>query len=90
MDNPLHHFELHPLIHMSLMGIDISINKAIIAMWVGLVGVFFMFFLVVRGGLKVIPGKMQSLAEMSILFLRDMVTEYIGKEGVKYFPFATK
>ena len=87
MDNPLHHFELHPLIHISLMGIDISINKAIIAMWVGLVGVFFMFFLVVRGGLKVIPGKMQNLAEMSVLFLRDMVKEYIGKEGFKYFPF---
>ena len=87
MDNPLHHFELHPLINISLLGIDISINKAIIAMWIGLAGIFLLFFSVVRCGLKVVPGRMQSLAEMSLLFLRDMVTEYIGKDGNKYFPF---
>ena len=87
MDNPLHHFELHPLINISLLGIDISINKAIIAMWIGLAGIFLLVFSVVRCGLKVVPGRMQNLAEMSLLFLRDMVTEYIGKDGNKYFPF---
>ena len=87
MGNPLHHFELHPLIDISFMGIDLSINKAIIAMWVGLVGIFLLFFFVIRGGLKIVPGKMQSLAEMVLLFLYDMTTEYIGKDGKVYFPF---
>jgi len=26
MENPLHHFEIHPIFHMTLMGFDISIN----------------------------------------------------------------
>ncbi len=33
MESPLHHFELHPIVHLSVGGLDISINKAIIAMF---------------------------------------------------------
>lgn len=88
MDNPLHHFELHPLVHLSLLGFDISINKAIIAMWVALAIVFGMFMLVVKGGVRLIPGKLQSVLEMALEFIRDMVDEFIGKEEApKYFPF---
>ena len=88
MENPLHHFELHPLIHLSLMGFDISINKAVIAMWVGLVAVFGLFMLVVKSGVRIIPGKLQITAEIALEFIRDMVEEFIGKEEAhKYFPF---
>ena len=88
MENPLHHFELHPLIHLSLMGFDISINKAVIAMWVGLVAVFGLFMLVVKSGVRLIPGKLQITAEIALGFIRDMVEEFIGKEEAhKYFPF---
>jgi len=85
MDNPLHHFELHPLVHLSLLGFDISINKAIIAMWVALAIVFGMFMLVVKGGVRLIPGKLQSVLEMALEFIRNMVDEFIGKEV--YIPF---
>lgn len=87
MENPLHHFELHPIIPLTLMGHDISINKATLAMWGALAIVFVLFRLAIGGGLKLVPGKLQSLAEMTLEFLLDMVTEYIGKEGRKYFPF---
>ena len=88
MENPLHHFELHPLIHLSLMGFDISINKAVIAMWVGLVAVFGLFMLVVKNGVRLIPGKLQITAEIALGFIKDMVDEFIGKEEAhKYFPF---
>ena len=88
MENPLHHFELHPLIHLSLMGFDISINKAVIAMWVGLVAVFGLFMLVVKSGVRLIPGKLQITAEIALGFIKDMVDEFIGKEEAhKYFPF---
>ena len=88
MENPLHHFELHPLIHLSLMGFDISINKAVIAMWVGLVAVFGLFMLVVKSGVRLIPGKLQITAEIALGFIKDMVEEFIGKEEAhKYFPF---
>lgn len=87
MDNPLHHFELHPLIHLTLMGFDISINKAIIAMWIGLAVIFSLFMLVVSRGCTIVPDKLQSVAEIGIDFIREMVGEYIGKDGMKYFPF---
>ena len=87
MDNPLHHFELHPLIHLELMGIDLSINKAIIAMWIGMAVVFCCFRVVIAGGVSLVPGKLQSIAEMIMEFIRDMVDEFIGDEGKKYFTF---
>ena len=88
MENPLHHFELHPLIHLSLMGLDISINKAVIAMWIGLAFVFGLFMLGVKNGVRLIPGKLQITAEIALGFIRDMVEEFIGKEEAhKYFPF---
>ena len=88
MENPLHHFEVHPIFHMSLMGFDISINKAIIAMWVGLSIMFGLFMLVVKSGVRLIPGKLQVVAEIALGFIMDMVEEFIGKkEAPKYFPF---
>ena len=88
MENPLHHFEIHPLFHMSLMGIDISISKAVIAMWVGLSIIFGLFMLVVKNGVRLIPGKLQIVAELALGFILDMVEEFIGKkEAPKYFPF---
>jgi len=87
MESPLHHFELHPIISLTLLGYDISINKAILAMWAGMAVVFVLFRVAIRGGLSLVPGRLQNFAEITLEFLLDMVTEYIGKEGRKYFPF---
>ena len=88
MESPLHHFEVHPVIPIHVMGVDLSINNAVLAMWVGLAVVFFFFIVVVKNGVKTIPGKLQSVAEISLLFIRNLVDEFIGKEeGKKYFPF---
>ncbi len=88
MENPLHHFELHTLIPLNLLGIDISINKGILAMWVGLAVMFGLFMVVVKSGVRLVPGKLQSVAELALVFIKDMVDEFIGKEEArKYFPF---
>jgi F-type H+-transporting ATPase subunit a len=88
MESPLHHFELHPIIHLSVGGLDLSINKAVIAMWVGLVLVFGLFKLGSGSGRQLIPGKLQSVLEIAMEFIQGMVDEFIGKEeGKKYFSF---
>ncbi|MCH8157521.1 MAG: F0F1 ATP synthase subunit A, partial [Nitrospinae bacterium] len=70
------------------MGVDLSISQAVVSMWVGLAVVFGLFMLVVNRGLNPIPSKLQSVAEIFLEFLRDMVEEFIGKEeGKKYFSF---
>lgn len=88
MENPLHHFELHPIVHLSLMGIDISITKAVLAMWAGMAVIVGIFMLVVRRDLTLVPGKLQSVLEIAMEFIRGMVDEFIGEEeGKKYFSF---
>ncbi len=86
MENPLHHFELHPIVHLSLFGLDISINQAVIMMWV-VCGLVFLFFYVAARSRQLIPTKIQSLAEMAIEFLRNLVLENMGEAGLKFFPF---
>ena len=86
-ESPLHHFELHPSVHLDLVGIDISLNKGIFIMWLGLALVFGMFMLVRKTGLRLVPTKLQSIAEMLLLFLRGLVDDFIGKEERKFFPF---
>ncbi|MFZ5863389.1 MAG: F0F1 ATP synthase subunit A [Nitrospirota bacterium] len=86
MENPLHHFELHPWLPLSLFGIDISINKAIVMMWLAC-GLVFLFFYVATRGASLVPRRIQSLAEMAVEFIRGMVVENMGELGHKFFPF---
>lgn len=86
MENPLHHFELHPIIHLSLFGLDISVNQAVIMMWLVCAGVFLFFFIAAQGR-QLIPTKIQSLAEMAVEFLRKMILDNMGEKGLKFLPF---
>ena len=91
MESPLHHFEVHNVITIPpIAGLDISINNAVVAMWVGLAIVAGSFILAVSRGISPIPGKLQSILEISLEFIRSMVYEFIGEEeGKRYVPFIT-
>jgi len=86
VDNPLHHFELHPLVHLNLLGLDISINKAVLTMWAVLALVFFMFRAAAKSG-SLVPGPIQNIVELGVEFIQGMAEENIGKDGRKYVPF---
>ena len=84
MESPLHHFEVHNVITIPpIAGLDISINNAVVAMWVGLAIVAGSFLLAVSRGISPIPGKLQSILEISLEFIRSMVYEFIGEEEGK-------
>jgi F-type H+-transporting ATPase subunit a len=85
-ESPLHPFELHEYIPINLFGLDISINKAVIMMWV-VVGLT--AFLLVKAGRsgRMVPTKLQSLAELLVGFIRDIILDTMGKDGMKFFPF---
>ena len=84
-ESPLHPFELHNWIPLSLGGVDISINKAVVMMWVvvSLVAV-----LMVRAGAarKLVPGKLQNIAEILVDFIRGIIMDTMGKDGMRFFP----
>jgi len=86
MDNPLHHFELHHLIPIQLFSIDLSINQAVVMMWI-VVGLVSLFFWSAARAPQLVPSKLQSLAEISVEFLRGLVIENMGERGMRFFPF---
>ena len=84
MEDPLHPFELHPLIPISLFGLDISINQAVVMMLV-VVGVVVVLLTKARSSGSCVPTKLQSVAELMVEFIRGMIHETIGAAGMRYF-----
>ena len=84
--NPLHPFELHSYGTLSLFGFDISINKAVVTMWLVVALVVLWLYFAGRER-RLIPTKMQSVAEVLVEFIRGMILDTMGKEGMKFFPF---
>ena len=84
MDDPLHPFELHALLPLSLFGLDISINKAVLTMWVVVIVVVGLLW---RAGSHagLVPTKLQSLAELLIDFIRGIIHDTMGKDGMRFF-----
>jgi F-type H+-transporting ATPase subunit a len=85
-DNPLHPFELHTYVPISLFGLDVSINKAVIMMWV-VVGVTACLLVTAGQSRQLVPTKLQSLAELLVGFIRDIILDTMGKDGLTLFPF---
>ncbi len=86
MDNPLHPFELHPFGQLSLFGLDVSLNKAVIMMWV-VVALIAGLLIVAGASRRLVPTKLQSLAELFVDFIRGMILDTMGKDGMRFFPF---
>jgi len=86
MENPLEHFALRPLIPLHLFGLDLSINQAVIMMWV-IIGMVSLFFWAAARRPQLVPSKIQSMAEVSVEFLRTLVIDNMGPKGMRFFPF---
>jgi F-type H+-transporting ATPase subunit a len=84
-ESPLHPFELHEWIPISLGGFDISVNKAVVMMWV-VVSLAAVFMVIAGSARKLVPGKLQSIAELMVEFIRSMILDTMGKEGMRFFP----
>lgn len=84
-ESPLHPFELHNFIALNLGGIDISINKAVVMMWV-VVALITALMIMAGSARRLVPGKLQSLAEMLVDFIRGIILDTMGPGGMKFFP----
>ncbi len=86
MDNPLHPFELHNFVHLSLFGLDISLNKAVVMMWV-VIALVAGLLIAAGASKRLVPTKLQSLAELLVDFIRGIILDTMGQNGMKFFPF---
>jgi F-type H+-transporting ATPase subunit a len=84
--NPLHPFELHPYGSLSLFGLDISPNKAVVMMWIIIVLASSLLIIAARQR-RLVPTRLQSLAEILVEFIRSMIMDTMGEKGMKFFPF---
>ncbi len=85
MEDPLHPFELHNFIELSLFGLDISINKAVLLMWI-VVGIASFLLLKAGAAKSLVPSKLQSMAELLVEFIRGIIQDTMGPSGMRYFP----
>jgi F-type H+-transporting ATPase subunit a len=80
----LSQFELTPFLGGFGQAIGFSQSNAFMLLALGLITLFIMAA-AARGAL--VPGRLQALGEASYEFIHGMVTEQVGEEGKKYFPF---
>lgn len=80
-------FQFEPLVSFHLFGIDFSISKPIIIIFIcAILMLVFFFFAFAKP--KMVPTKIQSIGELGYTFIRDQISrETIGKAGDKFIPF---
>jgi F-type H+-transporting ATPase subunit a len=76
----------HAIVHLSLFGIDISITKAVLFLWIGAALTFLIMFIGART-LKERPGAYQVIVEELYAFGRNSMGGQLGEEGRKWFPY---
>ncbi|MEQ8318828.1 MAG: F0F1 ATP synthase subunit A [Rhodospirillales bacterium] len=84
--SPLAQFEIKKLVDINIAGIDASFTNSSLFMVLTVLTVT--LFLV--GGMRksaLIPGRWQSMAELSYVFIANMLKDTVGSEGRPYFPF---
>ncbi len=84
--SPMAQFEIKRIVPMNIGGLDVSFTNSSLMMVItlGLITLFFMMS-TRRGAL--VPGRWQSLAEISYEFVASMMRDTVGDSGRKFFPF---
>lgn len=86
MSSPLDQFQIKPIVPIEIAGLNLAFTNS--ALWMTVAAAVATFFLVsAASGAKIVPGRLQSAAEVLYEFIAGMVRENVGDEGKKYFPF---
>ena len=83
---PLEQFKIERLIPLHIGGVDVSYTNAAFLMTIAVILVTALIMLGTRKH-ALVPGRWQSLAEMSYEFVADMVDANVGHGGREFFPF---
>ena len=81
---PLSQFEIKPLIPIKIGGLDLSFTNSAFFMTLTLMTVVAFLVLGMRGR-ALVPGRWQSMVELSYAFIGNLIRDTIGPEGRPYF-----
>lgn len=84
--SPLAQFDVTKLVDIQIGGVDLHITNAAIWMMAA-TALVIVFTTVFIGRRAMVPGRMQSLVEVSYEFVANMLKDNVGSEGRPYFPF---
>jgi F-type H+-transporting ATPase subunit a len=84
--HPLEQFHIERLIPMHIGGVDVSYTNSALLMTIVVVLVTALLVLGTRKR-ALVPGRWQSLAEMSYEFVADMIDTNVGHGGREFLPF---
>jgi len=80
-------FIYSPVAQFTIAGLDFKITKITILLWIGCALIIAFFLAAVRRP-KLVPGRVQWIAESMYSFVRDGIArEVIGPKGVKFAPY---
>ena len=85
-ESPLEQFAIKRLVEFHIGGLDVSITNSAMFMLVAIVLITAFMTLGMRQR-AMVPGRWQSMVELSYEFVAKMVRENVGTEGMRYFPF---
>ena len=87
MEDPIHQFNIVKYITLGhIAGREIAFTNSALFMAIAVAGIT---LLLVGGTARasLVPGRLQSLAELSYEFIADTLRETVGTEGMRFFPF---
>lgn len=84
--DPMHQFHIQTIFPINIGGIDASFTNS--ALWM-VIAATLITLLTVAGMRRkaLVPGRLQSVAELSYEFVANMVRTNAGTEGMRFFPF---
>jgi F-type H+-transporting ATPase subunit a len=86
MADPIHQFEIHSILPLgSIGGHEIAFTNSALYMAITVVGIAALL-VGASAPRALVPGRMQSIAELSYEFVADTINSTAGKEGMKFFP----
>jgi F-type H+-transporting ATPase subunit a len=84
--SPLAQFLIQRIVPLHIAGVDISYTNAALMMTIVVVLVTGVLLIATRRS-RLIPGRLQSVAELGYEFVARMVDDNLGSEGRAFFPF---
>ena len=83
--DPIHQFQIHPIIPLHIGGYDVSFTNSSLFMVVTII-LASGFLYMSTAGRALIPGRLQSISEMAYEFVGNMLRDAAGKQGMQFFP----
>jgi F-type H+-transporting ATPase subunit a len=84
--SPLEQFKIEELIPLKIGGVNAAFTNSSLWMVIAILAITLFLTLSMRSR-SLVPGRWQSLAELSYEFIANLVRDNVGGEGRKYFPF---